>query len=118
MSKKLYSLPRTRRSHPRDEQPPSRQIDSLRLRLAHLGICPDCGEIIAHDIHEPFAYCCWGTSEWTGTLPVLMELQFRIRSALASSLVVGDHWTRMLNGLLEVIQQAEAEQKRLVKLAL
>ena len=50
------------------------EVDRLRNLLFDAGICADCGEIIIHDIDEPFAYCNCGTSE-CHEVPLLSQVR-------------------------------------------
>lgn len=59
-----------------------RRIQQLEQWLIQLGFCPRCEHLISHDIEEPFAHCDCGTSEWTGRLPVLVELHDMARDIL------------------------------------
>ena len=52
-----------------------KERDELRDRLAELGICVKCNQIIDHHIDEPFATCGCGTMEWSGKHTLIMEEQ-------------------------------------------
>jgi hypothetical protein len=39
--------------------------DHLRALVDKHGICTECGGMYSHHIHEPFASCGCGTSEWS-----------------------------------------------------
>lgn len=55
-----------------------------RRVLQHYGICPACGQIVKHEVLEPFATCkCPGTIEWTGELPKLDSILRVARKALS-----------------------------------
>lgn len=55
------------------------QLTADELLRKH-GICADCGELYSHHIHEPFASCKCGTSEWYEPTPH-MKLEQQLREA-------------------------------------